>query len=105
VARAGSHPGRRRGPLSGVDVPPPLVTRSFLRFSQPPQWLRASFENDQDRFEVGTGTPATLTLKEPRLVRVQKKTVFQSSPPKATLAVFWKPCTMRPSFLPFGSMM
>jgi hypothetical protein len=29
VARAGSHPGRRRGPLSGVDLPPGVVeTRS-----------------------------------------------------------------------------
>jgi hypothetical protein len=43
---------------------------------------------DHDFFTAGTGTPGIFTLKEPRLVRVQKKTVFQSSPPKATLAVF-----------------
>src|SRR5438034_3040456 len=49
---------------------------------------------------TGTGTPAILTLNEPRLVRVVKYTVFQSSPPKATLAVLLKPCTTRPSLLP-----
>ena len=54
-------------------------------------------------FANGTGSPAILTLNEPRLVRVQKYTVFQSSPPNATLAVLAKPCTMRPSFLPFGA--
>jgi hypothetical protein len=26
MARAGSHPGRRRGPLSGVDLPPQAAT-------------------------------------------------------------------------------
>ena len=59
----------------------------------------------QPFFADGTGSPATLTLNEPRLVRVQKYTVFQSSPPNATLAVLAKPCTMRPSFLPFGATM
>jgi hypothetical protein len=58
-----------------------------------------------DFFSTGTGTPATFTLKEPRLVRVQKYTVFQSSPPNATLAVFAKPWTTRPSFLPIESRM
>src|SRR5215467_2641948 len=37
-----------------------------------------------DFFSIGTGTPAIRTLNEPRLVRVQKYTVFQSSPPNAT---------------------
>src|SRR5437016_390945 len=60
---------------------------------------------NQDFFTAGTGTPAILTLNMPRLVRVQKYTVFQSSPPKATLAVLLKPCTTRPSLLPLASMM
>src|SRR5215471_16831805 len=60
---------------------------------------------DHDFFSAGTGTPAIFTLNEPRLVRVQKYTVFQSSPPNATLAVLPKPCTTRPSFLPVGSRM
>jgi hypothetical protein len=58
---------------------------------------------DHDLRSAGTGTPAIFTLKEPRLVRVQKYTVFQSSPPNATLAVLPKPWTTRPSFLPVGS--
>jgi hypothetical protein len=55
-------------------------------------------------FANGTGIPAILALNEPRLVRVQKYTVFQSSPPNATLAVLAKPCTMHPSFLPFAAI-
>src|SRR5260370_15272652 len=58
---------------------------------------------DYDLRSAGTGTPAIFTLKEPRLVRVQKYMVFQSSPPNATLAVLPKPWTTRPSFLPVGS--
>ena len=46
-------------------------------------------------FPTGTGTPAIFTLNEPRLVRVQKYTVFQSSPPKASFAVLAKPVLRR----------
>ena len=31
MARAGSHPGRRRGPLSGVDLPPERWPQSAAR--------------------------------------------------------------------------
>src|SRR5229473_6263444 len=67
----------------------------------PPGFRRAA--RDHDLRSVGTGTPAIFSFKEPRLVRVQKYAVFQSSPPNATLAVLPKPWTMRPSFLPVGS--
>src|SRR5258708_25016225 len=54
-------------------------------------------------FGAGTGRPPTLRLTEPRWVRLVKYKVFQSSPPKAMLVVAGCPCTMRPSFLPWGS--
>jgi hypothetical protein len=50
--------------------------------------LTGATDARHDFFTAGTGTPGIFTLKEPRPVRVHKKTVFQSSPPKATLAVF-----------------
>jgi copper resistance protein D len=56
------------------------------------------------RFGAGTGTPGIFTRTEPRLVRLVKYRVFQSSPPNARLVVCGLPWTMRPSFLPCGSM-
>jgi hypothetical protein len=34
--------------------------------------MGATLRERSVRFEAGTGTPATLTVKEPRLARVQK---------------------------------
>src|SRR5262245_45596293 len=56
-----------------------------------------------DLFFTGTGTPAIFTPTENSVLRVVKKSVFQSSPPNAMFVVAGWPCTMRPSFLPFGS--
>src|SRR4051812_14426803 len=58
--------------------------RRFVRLSMTGLSVRMLLH---DFLVTGTGTPATFTLKEPRLVRVQKYTVFQSSPPNATFAV------------------
>src|SRR5215475_8105006 len=54
-------------------------------------------------FATGTGMPGIFTLTDPIMVRPVKNSVFQSSPPKPILVVAGWPCTMRPSFLPFGS--
>src|SRR6266850_7155756 len=55
-------------------------------------------------FWVGTGMPGIFTLTEPKWFRLVKYRVFQSSPPKARLVVAGAPWTMRPSFLPYGSI-
>jgi copper resistance protein D len=57
-----------------------------------------------DRFGAGAGTPGIFTRTEPSAVRLVKYSVFQSSPPNAMLVVCGLPWTMRPSFLPCGSM-
>ena len=57
-----------------------------------------------DRFGAGTGTPGIFTRTEPSVVRLVKYSVFQSSPPNARLVVCGLPWTMRPSFLPCGSI-
>ena len=57
-----------------------------------------------DRFGAGTGTPGIFTRTEPSAVRLVKYRVFQSSPPNAMLVVCRLPWTMRPSFLPCGSI-
>jgi Cu(I)/Ag(I) efflux system protein CusF len=57
-----------------------------------------------DRFGAGAGTPGIFTRTEPSVVRLVKNRVFQSSPPNARLVVCGLPWTMRPSFLPLGSM-
>jgi putative copper resistance protein D len=57
-----------------------------------------------DRFGAGTGTPGIFTRTEPSVVRLVKNRVFQSSPPNARLVVCGLPWTMRPSFLPCGSI-
>jgi putative copper resistance protein D len=56
------------------------------------------------RLVAGTGTPGIFTRTEPSAVRLVKYSVFQSSPPNAMLVVCGLPWTMRPSFLPCGSM-
>jgi copper resistance protein D len=56
------------------------------------------------RFAAGTGTPGIFTRTEPSVVRLVKYKVLQSSPPNARLVVCGLPWTMRPSFLPLGSM-
>jgi putative copper resistance protein D len=56
------------------------------------------------RFAAGTGTPGIFTRTEPSVVRLGKYKVLQSSPPNARLVVCGLPWTMRPSFLPLGSM-
>jgi hypothetical protein len=52
-------------------------------------------------FGTGTGMPGIFTFTEPRVLRVVKNSVFQSSPPKPILVVAFSPWTMRPSFLPW----
>jgi putative copper resistance protein D len=56
------------------------------------------------RFAAGTGTPGIFMRTEPSVVRLVKYNVLQSSPPNARLVVCGLPWTMRPSFLPLGSM-
>jgi copper resistance protein D len=70
----------------------------------PPGNEQTSWYAPYDRFGAGAGTPGIFTRTEPSVVRLVKNRVFQSSPPNARLVVCGLPWTMRPSFLPLGSM-
>ena len=70
----------------------------------PPGNEQASSYAPYARFAAGTGTPGIFTRTEPSVVRLVKYRVLQSSPPNARLVVCGLPWTMRPSFLPLGSM-
>src|SRR6266849_7733397 len=106
VNSATRHPVACRYRRIKVGARPPRRRRYRRRVpNQSGECPQSRSATDHDLFSAGTGTPAIFTLKEPRLVRVQKYTVFQSPPPNATLAVLPKPCTTRPSFLPVESRM
>jgi Copper resistance protein D len=70
----------------------------------PPGNEQTSWYAPYDRFGAGAGTPGIFIRTEPSVVRLVKNRVFQSSPPNARLVVCGLPWTMRPSFLPLGSM-